>query len=89
MVLLQMQLLAQKRRQQHAVTKHIEYTGNGRFESKYLKDKALLKANIRKQLSDLTATVLLQQLVPRSMRDSHWSICITRTITCARLELPC
>ena len=32
--------------------------GNGRFESKYLKAKALLKANIRKQLSDLKAKIV-------------------------------
>jgi hypothetical protein len=31
--------------------------GDGRFESKYLKAKADLKANIRKQLSDLTEQV--------------------------------
>ena len=32
--------------------------GNGRFESKYLKAKALLKANIGKQLSDLKAKIV-------------------------------
>jgi hypothetical protein len=32
--------------------------GDGRFESKYLKAKADLKANIRKQLSDLKAKVV-------------------------------
>ena len=32
--------------------------GNGRFESKYLKAKADLKANIRKQLSDVKAKIV-------------------------------
>ena len=32
--------------------------GDGRFESKYLKAKAPLKANIRKQLSDLKAKIV-------------------------------